>query len=763
MKKERDIAVNQVLIIEDESTSKSEVMTQSIDRLDKELAERNIIIHRAMSYHESYPIIENNMDIDCFLISSDMDLNKKSESAALMLLKKMKERQGNVPVFLLSDRDETIRSMSESMMELVDEFVWLYEDSPVFVAGRVEAAIARFRKLLLPPLMKAIWDYNEECHEYSWAAPGHQGGVGFTKCPVGKKFYDFYGENLFRTDTGIERSSIGSLLDHTCAFGASEKNTAKVFGSDESYSVVVGTSGSNRTIMQACLTENDIAVCDRNCHKSIEQGLILSGATPVYMVPTRNRYGIIGPIHREQMTKSAIAAKIKKLKKAPVNKKPAYSVVTNCTYDGLCYNARKVEMELDKSADRIHFDEAWYGYARFHPMYEDHFAMTSDKKKQSGATVFATHSTHKLLNALSQASYIHVRNGRSSIDFNRFNQAYMMHATTSPLYAICASNDISTAMMNDSGESLIREVIAEAVDFRQAMARFYRDFTKAGSWFFKPWNAEKVKDSKTGKVYNFVDAPRELLINDQSCWQLKPGDKWHGFTDLENHWAMIDPIKVSILGPGMGDNGKMLSNGVPAALVSTYLYQDGIIPTRTTDFQLMFLFSMGITKGKWGTLINTLLKFKSFYDNNTQVSEVLPGLAFSYPELYTEIGLRDLSDKMFAYLRKNTPGDKLNAAFAGIPEMAMTPREAYMAIVSNNIEMVPSHNLMNRITANSIIPYPPGIPMVMSGERLGGKNSPQIDYLRALEAWDHEFPGFEHVTEGAEVIDGIYNVMCVKE
>ncbi|MFC2149224.1 arginine decarboxylase [Candidatus Auribacterota bacterium] len=759
----RDIGVNQVLIIEDETTAHSAVMGRAIKLLSDELAERNVIVNQASCYHEAHPIIENNMDIDCFLISSDMDLNKKSETAAIALLRKMKERQSHVPVFLMADRDKTVRAMSENIMELVDEFVWIFEDSPVFIAGRIEAAIARFRKLLLPPLMRAIWDYNEECHEYSWAAPGHQGGIGFTKCPVGKKYYDFYGENLFRTDTGIERSSIGSLLDHSGAFADSEKLTAEVFGSDKSYSVVVGTSGSNRTIMQSCLSEDDIAICDRNCHKSIEQGLILTGATPVYMVPTRNRYGIIGPIHRDEMTPKAIDRKIKDLKDGANKHRGAYAVVTNCTYDGLCYNSVKVEAELDKSSDRIHFDEAWYGYARFNPMYKDYFAMEGDPKKHKGPTVFATHSTHKLLNALSQASYIHVRNGRKSIDFSRFNQSYMMHSTTSPLYAICASNDISTAMMKNSGESLTREVIAEAVDFRQAMARFYKKFTKDGSWFFKPWNPEKVRDPKTKKTYDFANAPRDLLINEQSCWTLKPGDKWHGFSDLENDWVMIDPIKVSILGPGMGDDGNLLKSGVPAALVSSFLYLEGIIPTRTTDFQLMFLFSMGITKGKWATLINTLLKFKSFYDKNTPVGEVLPDLANRYPDQYGDIGIRELSDRMFEYIRQNKPGDKLNAAFATLPEQVMTPRQAFMAIVENTIEMVPADKLVNRITANSIIPYPPGIPMLMSGERFGDENSPQIGYLKGLQQWDYEFPGFEHVTEGAEVIDGVYNVMCVKE
>lgn len=226
---------------------------------------------------------------------------------------------------------------------------------------------------------------------------------------------------------------------------------------------------------------------------------------------------------------------------------------------------------------------------------------------------------------------------------------------------------------------------------------------------------------------------------------------------------MLDPIKVSILGPGMGDDGKMLDSGVPASLVSACIYQEGIVPTRTTDFQLMFLFSMGITKGKWCTLINALLNFKAFHDRNAPIAEVLPDLAKGHPEVYGNLGVKDLSDKMFEYLRKNTPGEFLDAAFSSLPEQAMTPRDAYMEIVRDNIELVPGTKMANRIAANSIIPYPPGIPMMMSGERFGNDDCPQIAYLHALEAWDRQFPGFEHVTEGSGSIGGIYNVMCIKE
>ncbi|MGL5598244.1 MAG: lysine decarboxylase, partial [Aeromonas sp.] len=483
---------------------------------------------------------------------------------------------------------------------------WILEDTAEFIAGRAVAAMKRYNEQLLPPLMSALMKYGD-VHEYSWAAPGHQGGVGFTKTPAGRFYHDYYGENLFRTDMGIERASLGSLLDHTGAFGESEKNAARIFGADHSYSLVVGTSGANRTIMQACMSEDDVVVIDRNCHKSIEQGLMLTGAKPVYMVPSRNRYGIIGPIYPQQMTPDAIKEKIANspLTKDKIGQQPSYSVVTNCTYDGVCYNAKAAQDLLAKTTDRIHFDEAWYGYARFNPMYHNHYTMRGEPAEydRNGPTLFATHSTHKLLNALSQASYIHVRDGREAINFARFNQAYMMHATTSPLYAICASNDVAASMMDGNrGLSLTQEVINEAVDFRQAMARLYKEFAQDGEWFFKPWNQEVVTDPATGKQIAFEDAPAELLRTEQSCWTMNPGDNWHGFKDLPENWSMLDPIKVSILAPGMGDDGELQEKGVPAALVTAWLSRHGIVPTRTTDFQVMFLFSMGVTKGKWGTL-----------------------------------------------------------------------------------------------------------------------------------------------------------------
>jgi arginine decarboxylase len=754
-----------VLIVDDSLARQDTAIGRAAEDIAVALAARNIDVVRALSFEDGEAIVGFDASLRAVLLNWHLGTaGKTAQTQAPALLHKLRERHAKVPTFMTADRKLVKGSMSIEVAEMVDEFVWLLEDTADFVAGRVLAAVRRYEAQILPPYARALAHY-AQLREHSWSAPGHQGGIAFTKLPAGRAFFDFMGENLFRTDMGIERGALGSLLDHTGPVADSEKYAARVFGAHRSYSGVVGTSGSNRSIMQACMKQDDIVVLDRNCHKSIELGLRLTGARPVYMVPSRNRYGIIGPISPLEMDPKTLRTKARAgpLTKKFADQKPTYSVVTSSTYDGLCYNSVRVEELLGRSSDRVHMDEAWYGYARFNPIYENHFAMRGDPATHKGPTVFATHSTHKLLAALSQASYIHVRDGRGAIDHHRFNQAYMMHTSTSPLYAIVASNDITSAMMDgDGGRSLTQEAIDEAVDFRQAVGRIRREFAKKKDWFFKPWNVETLK-GPGGRKVAFEDAPSEFLATTQAPWVLRPGDAWHGFHDIADDWCMLDPVKVSILSPGMGENGKLEKTGVPAALVNAWFNRFGIVPTRVTDFQVMFLFSIGITKGKWGTLLTNLLAFKRAYDANQQVSEALPEIAAAYPERYGNVGLHDLGDEIFEYLRKERPGDILNAAFSAIPAADMTPREAYEQLVMGNVEAVPVDKLAGRTAANAVMPYPPGIPMLMSGENFGNANSPQIGYLRSMESRERQFPGFAGVIEGAELEHGTYHVLCVKK
>jgi arginine decarboxylase len=738
---------------------------RAVTSLAAALDARNIEVVSVLSYEDGRAIIRSDASLRAVLLDWNLGNNDESTHVqATKLLHALRERHGAAPVFLLADRERTRGTITVDVAQMIDEFVWLLEDTADFIAGRVTAAIRRYEEQLLPPYVRVLRDH-AMLREHSWSAPGHQGGIAFTKIPAGRAFFDFLGENVFRIDMGIERGALGSLLDHTGPVAESEKYAARVFGAHRSYSGVVGTSGMNRSIMQACMKEDDLVVLDRNCHKSIEQGLMLTGARPVYMLPTRNCYGIIGPIPPSEMDPKTIRAKAQSgsLTKKIADRKPVYAVVTNSTYDGLCYNAVRAQALLEKSSDRIHFDEAWYGYARFNPIYQNHFAMRGDPAAHRGPTVFATHSTHKLLAALSQSSYTHVRDGKGAIDHHRFNQAYMMHTTTSPLYAIVASNDIASAMMDGSGgHSLTQEAIEEAIDFRQVVGRLRRTLADKNDWFFKPWNVETVKNPANGRRISFADAPIELLCRSQEPWVLRPGDKWHGFGDIADDWCMLDPVKVSILAPGMDEDGKLEKTGVPAALVNAWFNRFGIVPTRVTDFQLMFLFSIGITKGKWGTLLTNLLGFKRAYDSNRPLNEVLPEIVAQYPDRYRSVGLHDLGDELFEYLRKNRPGDQLNAAFEGLPKADMTPREAYEHLVAGNVELVPVDKLANRTAANAIMPYPPGIPMLMSGENFGGADSPQIGYVRGMQNREQQFPGFAGLVEGAEVHDGTYHALCVK-
>jgi arginine decarboxylase len=750
-----------VLVVDDELRTQT-AEGRAIGALLQELEGHAVEIVEAISADDGTSVMTADSAIHAVLVDWNLGDGGDHEQTRAFI-RYVRSRNDRIPIFLMAERREA-GSLSVEMMEMVDEFVWTLEDTPSFVAGRVVAAIRRYLEVMLPPMAAAMMKFTRD-YEYSWHTPGHQGGIAFLKSPIGRIFFDFMGENALRSDLSISVGSLGSLLDHTGPIGEHEKYAARVFGAHRTYCVTNGTSMSNRVIFMAAVGRNQVALCDRNCHKSIEHSLVMTGGIPNYLVPLRNRYGIIGPIPPSRLGKAAISASIKSnpLVTKGIDKRAVYAVVTNSTYDGLCYNARRLEELLDPSVDRIHFDEAWYAYARFNPLYRDRHGMHGDPKDHKGPTIFATHSTHKLLAALSQASFLHIRDGRGAIPHSRFNESFMMQASTSPLYSIILSNDITAAMMDGpGGRALIDESIGEAVAFRQVMGRVHGEFADKGEWFFKTWNADTVRNPKTGKKVKFSDAPAELLATDPQCWVLHPGETWHGFGDLEDDYCMLDPIKVSIVTPGVADKGGLDKRGIPASLVTKYLSTRGVEVEKTTDFTILVLFSIGITKGKWGTLLNALLDFKRDYDSNAALAQTFPQLVRDYPGTYGELGLRDLADRMFAQLRDSRQTHWLAEAFSTLPKLVMTPSDAYQHLVRDEIEHVPLDKLANRVLATSVVPYPPGIPMLMPGESTGAKDGPYLGYLRALASWDKLFPGFGHDTHGIEHRDGVQYVQCLK-
>src|SRR3954447_10571473 len=343
-----------VLIVDDDLAQRTTAGGRAIRGLADELQARRLHVVEAFSREDGLSPADPHSPIHTVFVNWTLGKNdRRSHDEATDLLRAVRSRNAKVPIFLMADR-KVAGTITIEVATLADEFVWLLEDTAAFVAGRTQAAVERYLQGLLPPFAAALAGYERE-REYSWAAPGHQGGVAFLRSPVGRVFFDFYGENLFRTDMGIERGALGSLLGHTGPVGESERYAAKVFGAHRSYSVLNGTSGSNRAIMSACVGDGEIALCDRNCHKSVEQGLVLTGGIPVFLTPTRNRYGIIGPIAPEGLEPPAIKRSIEEnpLARASNHKRAVYSVLTNCTYDGMCYNAEEAQKQLAQSVDRI--------------------------------------------------------------------------------------------------------------------------------------------------------------------------------------------------------------------------------------------------------------------------------------------------------------------------------------------------------------------------------------------------------------------------
>jgi arginine decarboxylase len=609
----------------------------------------------------------------------------------------------------------------------------LFEDSPEFLARAIARSAQLYLERLAPPMFKALMDYTLQA-SYSWHTPGHGGGIGFRKSPVGQLFYSFFGENTLRSDVSVSVGALGSLLDHTGPIAEGERNAARIFGSDSTLFVVGGTSTANKIVWHGMVGKGDLVLCDRNCHKSILHSLIMTGATPVYLVPSRNGLGIIGPISKDQFTPASIR---KKIAASPFAKQTAMGkagkvrlmVITNSTYDGLCYNIDGIKESLGESVEVLHFDEAWYAYANFHEFYDGFHGISSASPERSPhAITFATQSTHKLLCALSQASMIHMQNAeKKTLDMTRFNDAFMMHTSTSPQYGIIASCDVAAAMMEQpGGRALVQEMLDEALSFRRAMKAVKGQLK--GGWWFDVWQP---------------DAMAKQPVAERAAWVLKPKDKWHGFENLAADHVLVDPIKVTILTPGMAANGAMQKSGIPAAVVVKFLSGRRIEIEKTGLYSFLVLFSMGITKGKWSTLVTELLNFKDLYDANAPIKRAMPLLYAAHPEHYGAMGLKDLCDGIHKVYRDDKVGQAQKDMYTTLPEMALRPAEAYDHLVRGKVESVEIDRLMNRILAVMVVPYPPGIPVIMPGERLTKSTQSIQDYLLYAREFDTKFPGFE--------------------
>ncbi|AMR79552.1 arginine/lysine/ornithine decarboxylase [Cupriavidus nantongensis] len=748
------------VIIIDEDFRSENISGSGIRALAEAIEKEGMEVMGLTSYGDLTSFAQQASRASTFIVSIDDDEfasdSEELEAAAIEKLRafvtEVRRRNSDLPIFLYGET-RTSRHIPNDILRELHGFIHMFEDTPEFVARHIIREAKVYLDTLAPPFFKALIDYAQDS-SYSWHCPGHSGGVAFLKSPVGQVFHQFFGENMLRADVCNAVDELGQLLDHTGPVAASERNAARIFNSDHMYFVTNGTSTSNKMVWHANVAPGDIVVVDRNCHKSILHAIMMTGAIPVFLMPTRNHYGIIGPIPKSEFDPQTIKKKIANhpFASKAKNQKPRILTITQGTYDGVLYNAEQIKEMLAAEIDTLHFDEAWLPHAAFHDFYRNMHAIGKDRPRSKDALVFATQSTHKLLAGLSQASQILVQDSETrKLDRYRFNEAYLMHTSTSPQYSIIASCDVAAAMMEaPGGTALVEESIQEAMDFRRAMRKVEGDYDAGnnGDWWFKVWGP---------------DALIEDGIGDREEWMLKANERWHGFGDLADGFNLLDPIKATIITPGLDVDGEFSERGIPAAIVTKYLAEHGIIIEKTGLYSFFIMFTIGITKGRWNSLVTELQQFKDDYDQNQPLWRVLPEFVAKYPQ-YERMGLRDLCDAIHSVYKANDVARVTTEMYLSDMEPAMKPSDAWAMMAHREIERVPVDDLEGRVTAILLTPYPPGIPLLIPGERF---NRTIVQYLKFAREFNKLFPGFETDIHGLveDEVDGkkAYFVDCVKQ
>ena len=661
-------------------------------------------------------------------------------------IEEVRFKNAEVPIYLYGET-RTSQHIPNDILRELHGFIHMFEDTPEFVARHIIREAKSYLDSLAPPFFRALIHYAQD-GSYSWHCPGHSGGVAFLKSPVGQMFHQFFGENMLRADVCNAVDELGQLLDHTGPVAASERNAARIFNADHCFFVTNGTSTSNKMVWHANVAPGDTVVVDRNCHVSILHAIIMTGANPVFLMPTRNHLGIIGPIPLSEFSPASIQKKIDANpfisdKKA----KPRILTITQSTYDGVLYNVEMLKDVLGNRIDTLHFDEAWLPHATFHDFYKNMHAIGKDRPRSKDGMIFATHSTHKLLAGISQASQIIVQESENrKLDKTTFNEAYLMHTSTSPQYAIIASCDVAAAMMEaPGGHALVEESISEALDFRRAMRKVDDEWGK--DWWFKVWGPDKLTSDGIGS---------------REDWVLKTNDKWHGFGNMAAGFNMLDPIKSTIVTPGLDVSGKFAKTGIPASIVTKFLAEHGVIVEKTGLYSFFIMFTIGITKGRWNTLLTALQQFKDDYDKNQPMWKILPEFVATQPR-YERVGLKDLCQQIHDMYKANDVARLTTEMYLSDMQPAMKPADAYAKLAHREIDRVAIDDLEGRITSVLLTPYPPGIPLLIPGERF---NKTIVQYLRFAREFNGRFPGFETDIHGLVETerDGkfTYYVDCVK-
>ena len=605
----------------------------------------------------------------------------------------------------------------------------------------LESAACRYEENLLPPFFVFLCQYVAMGNS-TFACPGHQHGAFFKKHPAGRQFYDFFGENVFRADMCNADVKLGDLLIHEGSAKHAQKFAAKVFNADKTYFVLNGTSAANKVVTNALLTRGDLVLFDRNNHKSNHHGaLIQAGATPVYLEAARNPFGFIGGIDEHCFDEAWLREMIRDVapQKAAEARPFRLAIIQLGTYDGTIYNARQVIDKIGHLCDYILFDSAWVGYEQFIPMMAETSPLLLELNENDPG-IFVTQSVHKQQAGFSQTSQIHkkdnhIRGQSRFCPHKRLNNAFMLHASTSPFYPLFAALDVNAKIHEgESGRRLWAECVELGIEARKAII--------ANCHMIKPFIPPVV----AGRPWQ--DHPTQAIASERRFFSFEPGAKWHGFEGYAREQYFVDPCKLLLTTPGIdAETGHYTDFGIPATILAHYLRENGIVPEKCDLNSILFLLTPAESAEKLMQLVAMLGQFEQHIEDDTPLADVLPTIYQKYPVRYRDYTIRQLCQEMHDLYVSFNVKDLQKAMFRqkSLPAVVMNPQDANQEYIRGNVELVRIRDAEGRIAAEGALPYPPGVLCVVPGEVWGGAVQ---RYFLALEEGINMLPGFSPELQG---------------
>ena len=644
--------------------------------------------------------------------------------------------------------DLPIFTVSEPNIALPNEaFYGVLDTNPTnrdFYGRQVDQAAKKYESQMLPPFFGSLVDY-VQAGKVQFDCPGHQGGAFFRRHPAGRAFYDFFGESIFRADLCNADVSMGDLLIHEGAPFAAQQAAAKIYNADKTYFVLNGTSASNKVVLNAVLTPGDLVLFDRNNHKSNHHGALLqAGATPVYLETARNPYGFIGGIDAHCFDEKYLRDLVREVapEKADAKRPFRLAVIQLGTYDGTIYNARQVVDTIGHLCDYILFDSAWVGYEQFIPMMKDCSPLLLELGPDDPG-IFVTQSVHKQQAGFSQTSQIHKKDSHIKgqdryVPHKRVNNAFMMHASTSPFYPLFAALDVNAKMHEgELGKALWLDCVKVGIEARKLLLKTCRHI--------RPF----IPDQIDGKPWESFDT--EEMAHDLKFFDFKPGEKWHAFEGYGEKQYFVDPCKFLLTTPGINtETGEYEDFGVPATILANYLRENNIVPEKCDLNSILFLMTPAEDTAKMTHLVMQIKRFEELLDADAPLDVVLPSIYRAHEERYRGYTIRQLCQEMHDFYKSRDVKALQKAMFrkAHFPKMAMLPQQAHYEFIRGHVELVPLEKARGRIAAEGALPYPPGVLCCVPGEVWDG---PVLEYFLALEEGINRMPGFAPELQGVYI------------